>query len=64
MAAVTKYLNLCTAQGTVPSTERGHYELLAHHAGECIECGGCESRCPFGVPAVENMKKAARLFGR
>ena len=24
----------------------------------------CEKRRPFGVPAVENMKKAARIFGR
>lgn len=64
VASVTKYLNLCLAQGSVPTTERGHYELLEHHAGECIECGGCESRCPFGVSAMENMKKAAEIFGK
>ena len=64
VAAVTKYLNLCVAQGKVPETERGHYALLSHHAGECIECGGCESRCPFGVPAIENMRRAAALFGK
>lgn len=64
VANVTKYLNLCIAQGSVPETERGHYELLSHHASECIECGGCESRCPFGVPVIENMRKAAALFGK
>ncbi len=63
VASVTKYLNLCLAQGTVPESERGHYALLEHHASECIACGGCESRCPFAVPAMENMKKAAELFG-
>ncbi len=63
VAAVTKYLNLCLAQGYVPDTERGHYALLSHHAGECIACGGCETRCPFGVPVIENMQKAAELFG-
>ncbi len=63
VASVTRLLNLCAAQGRIPESERGHYGLLAHHAGECIACGGCESRCPFGVPAMENMKKAAALFG-
>ena len=28
----------------------------------CIACGGCESRCPFGVSVIERMKKAAELF--
>ncbi|MBQ2697208.1 MAG: aldo/keto reductase [Clostridia bacterium] len=64
VASVTKYLNLCLAQGTVPTTERSHYELLAHHGGECIGCGACESRCPFGVSIMENMKKAAEVFGK
>lgn len=64
VAGVTKYLNLCLAQGNVPDTERGHYELLAHHASECIACGGCETRCPFGVHVIDNMAKAAQLFGK
>uniref|UniRef100_S0DEM2 NADP-dependent oxidoreductase domain-containing protein n=1 Tax=termite gut metagenome TaxID=433724 RepID=S0DEM2_9ZZZZ len=61
VAAVTKFLNLAVAQGGVPETVREHYGLLGHHAGECI---ACESRCPFGVPIIENMKKAAAIFGR
>ena len=32
-------------------------------AGACVACGACESRCPFGVPVIENMKKAGALFG-
>ncbi|MDL2219343.1 aldo/keto reductase [Ruminococcaceae bacterium OttesenSCG-928-O06] len=63
VANVTKFLNLAVAQGEVPETVREHYNLLAHHAGECIACGACESRCPFGVPIIENMKKAAAIFG-
>ena len=31
--------------------------------GGCIACGGCETRCPFGVPVVERMEKAKALFG-
>lgn len=63
VAGVTKYLNLSVAQGFVPDTERGHYELLRHHAGECIACGQCEKNCPFGVSIIANMQKAAGLFG-
>ncbi len=63
VAAVTKFLNLCRAQGGVPETVREHYAVLPHKAGECIACGACERRCPFGVPIVENMKQAAAVFG-
>ncbi len=63
VAAATKFLNLCRAQGAVPETVREHYALLPHRAAECIACGACEKRCPFGVPIVENMRQAAALFG-
>ena len=49
VASVTKFLNLSKAQGGVPETVREHYELLSHHAGECVRCGACETRCPFQV---------------
>ena len=63
VASVTKFLNLAIAQGEVPETVREHYAVLPHKAGECIECGACETRCPFGVSIIENMKKAAEIFG-
>ena len=63
VASVTKFLNLCRAQGSVPETVREHYALLSHRAAECAACGACERRCPFGVPIVENMRQAAALFG-
>jgi predicted aldo/keto reductase-like oxidoreductase len=63
VADVTKFLNLAQAQRTLPETVREHYKVLAHHAGECIQCGACETRCPFGVAIRENMKKAAAVFG-
>ena len=47
VASVTKFLNLAKAQGEIPETVREHYEVLEHHAGECIQCGACETRCPF-----------------
>ena len=64
VASVTKFLNLVRAQGSVPETVREHYEVLEHHAGECIQCGACESRCPFKVPIMENMKQAVKVFGK
>lgn len=64
VASVTKFLNLAKAQGDVPETVREHYEVLPHHAGECIQCGSCETRCPFGVSIIENMKQAAEIFGK
>ena len=64
VASVTKFLNLAKAQGTLPETVREHYEVLSHHASECITCGACEKRCPFGVKIVENMKEAAKVFGK
>ena len=38
--------------------------LLAHYAGECVECGACETRCLFQVPVMENMKAAKAMFGK
>ena len=63
VADVTKFLNLARAQGQVPETVREHYAVLPHKAGECIQCGACEKRCPFHVPVRENMKAARELFG-
>lgn len=63
VADVNKFLNLALAQGSVPETVREHYKLLPHHASECIQCGACEKRCPFGVPVREKMKLAVQTFG-
>lgn len=63
VANVTKFLNLCRAQGQVPETVREHYAALSAHASDCLGCGACESRCPFSVPVLENMAKAVETFG-
>ncbi len=63
VAYVTKFLNLAVAQGGVPETVREHYAALEHHAGECIQCGVCETRCPFNVDVRQNMRKAKEIFG-
>lgn len=64
VASVTKFLNLTKAQGEVPETVREHYAVLPHTASECIACGACETRCPFGVNIIDNMEQAAAVFGK
>ena len=39
------------------------YQALAHHAGECVECGACESRCPYELPIREMLRDVAKEFG-
>ena len=63
IASVTKFLHLAEAQGQIPETVRGHYDALDRHAGDCIGCGACEKRCPFGVEIRKNMKEAVQVFG-
>lgn len=63
VAYITKFLNLTLAQSGVLETVREHYKALEHHAGECIRCGVCETRCPFGGEIRENMRKAIEVFG-
>ena len=64
IAAVNKYLDIARLdEKNVPPSIRSHYAGLAHGGGECIACGSCEKRCPFGVPVIENMAAAARIFG-
>ncbi|MCQ2500538.1 MAG: aldo/keto reductase [Lachnospiraceae bacterium] len=62
IAMINKYYDLAAMQPEVPESLKSHYMLLDHHASECIGCQECESRCPFGVPIAERMRKAAELF--
>ena len=63
VADVTKFLNLAVSSGAVPETVREHYKVLKAHGSDCIQCGACEHRCPFGVAIRKNMKKAVEIFG-
>lgn len=63
IASVNKFSNLASAQGAVPETVREHYRSLEKHASDCLACGACEQRCPFGVEIVESMRVAAKRFG-
>ena len=63
IAMVNKLYDLASMQEEVPATVRAHYQALSATAADCIACGGCETRCPFGVPVVERMEKTKKLFG-
>lgn len=63
IAMVNKFYDLAVQQPEVPESVKAHYEALEKHAGDCIGCRGCETRCPFGVGIAERMKKTEALFG-
>lgn len=62
IAAVTKYLDLALMSEDVPESVLQHYNQLEFNAMDCLQCGQCESRCPFGVHVMENMLRAQRIF--
>lgn len=63
IAMINKYYDLASMQPSVPATLKEHYLSLDHKASECLGCGACEERCPFGVKISERMVMAAELFG-
>ncbi len=40
----------------------GHYRNLSVHADACVQCGHCESRCPFDVRQMARMKMIRGFF--
>ena len=62
IAMVNKLYDLAAMQPQVPATLRAHYQSLEAPASACIGCGGCEERCPFGVPVTARMEQAAALL--
>ena len=42
---------------------RGRYATLEKKASDCIGCGACEDRCPYGLPIRKMLKSAAEKFG-
>lgn len=50
------------AQG-VTEQMRADYLALAARAADCLECGACTERCPFGVDVISRMRQTAVYFG-
>lgn len=38
------------------------YNTLTSKASDCMQCGACLKRCPFGVDVTSKMEQAVRLF--
>ena len=57
---INKYYDLALAGDEMA---KGHYDKLEVKAGECIQCGHCESRCPFHVKQETRMQEIRRYFG-
>jgi predicted aldo/keto reductase-like oxidoreductase len=64
IAAVNKYLDIAQLdKDNVPPSVRSHYQGMEATGKDCIACGSCEKRCPFGVSVIEKMSEAERLLG-
>ena len=65
IATVTKYLDIARLdKDKVPPSIKSHYQGLNATGKDCIACGSCEERCPFGVEIIKNMAEAEQLLGR
>ena len=41
---------------------RSEYAAQGANAGDCIQCGECVDRCPFGVAVIENLERTEGIF--
>ena len=40
------------------------YSSMPKTASDCIDCGVCETRCPYNLPIRDMLKKAAEVMGK
>ncbi len=58
---INKYYDL-SRLGDVLAKE--HYLTLSKTAADCVQCGHCNSRCPFHVDQMARMREIKAYFGR
>jgi predicted aldo/keto reductase-like oxidoreductase len=64
IADVNKYLDVARMdEKNIPQAVTDSYKAMKRSGSECTGCGSCEKRCPFSVPVMQNMKKAAAIWG-
>ncbi len=57
---VNKYYDLAKAGDRLAAE---HYATLEKNADDCIQCGHCDSRCPFSVHQSERMQEIRDYMG-
>lgn len=60
IALINKYYDLAKIGDALAAD---HYRKLDRHAGDCVQCGHCDRRCPFHVAQGGRMKEIAAYFG-
>lgn len=61
IGTVNKYLDLGKSGDALAID---HYAKLERHASDCVDCGACETRCPFHVKVRERIAEAKQFFGQ
>lgn len=60
IAEVTKLADM--AEKEMTDDLRTRYVAMPGNAQDCIQCGACSKRCPFGIDAAANMRRAKEIF--
>ncbi len=60
IAATNKFYDLAQAGDALA---KDHYMRQSRKAGDCIQCGQCEPRCPFHVQIRARMRQTKEYFG-
>ena len=61
IALVNKYYDLSLVGDKIATN---HYSKLQVNASHCIECGHCDSRCPFNIRQSQKMKVINEYFNK
>ena len=56
---INKYYDLAKAGDAMAAD---HYRKLTTNASDCVGCGHCDSRCPFGVAQSGRMQEISAFF--